>query len=259
MLRSSCIYTRTFETACAHLPTDGPFVSPPPPYVINFEFAEAGLDLKARDRFRFGLRVFGDVTAYVPYFLVAFFRLGESGIGRDLTPFRILTIHALGPDDEREEIFRWGEPIRRPRVADLPYQTEPHPLRGVIVYLHTPTRIKKDRGFVDEKEIGLVDLVHAAERRIALLQRFYDPDRTLLPLDRSTLAGIRIESRDLDWQAWSRTSTRSGPMVWPGVVGKLELSGPVSEVARLLRAASKTNIGSKAAFGLGAIEVRPVE
>lgn len=291
LLRPSCIYTRTFDTKYTRLPGDAK-IDPPPPYVFTFDFSEGRLEIRAGTRFRFGLRVFGDVCGYLPYFLVALFQLGESGLGKDLTRFRIVGIDTIGPTGAREELFRWGDPIRRPRVAEVPHTLDRPSARGLVLYLRTPTRIKMEANqsskarpnrttdrqapgtrpgarttgaraersaFVGVRDLGVAHLVHAAERRIALLQRFYDPDRTLPRLDPSQLADVRIVHRDLDWQSRSRTSTRSGPMVWDGVVGKLELAGPVAPLLRLLQAAAKTHIGSKAAFGLGSVEVYPIE
>lgn len=248
-LRLVCMYTRSFHTELSQ--EDPHRMAPPPPYV--FDFRDWGLATEAGGRFRFSFRVFGDATAYVPYYLAALFRLGESGLGGDHTRFRILEVKRRGPQTDEEPRFEIGGLIRQSDATWI--QMSPvDSCHTATVIFRTPAIVKKEGKI--HQQLSPRDLLHAIHRRISLLQRFYEPEAVLPALDEDLLEHIEVLHSDVTPISWSRRSTRTEEtMTWSGLVGRIRVGGPLASCAPILRAAAWTHVGSKTAFGLGAVDV----
>lgn len=95
LLRTSCPYAYIFETA----PPPGSealrnYENIPRPFVLEPPLESKTL-YKPGERVDFNLILIGRAIGYLPYFIVAFRELGETGIGRMRKKYRLAEIRAV--------------------------------------------------------------------------------------------------------------------------------------------------------------------
>jgi len=100
LLRASCIYSYTFETPLADGYDDQRrYATAPHPFVLNLETGTSGIQ-EVGSTFSFGITLVGRACEFLPYFVYAFQRMGELGIGKGRGTFELLQVHNLGLADE---------------------------------------------------------------------------------------------------------------------------------------------------------------
>ena len=130
LLRATCIYSYTFETP---LMSGGGeqrrYATAPHPFVLNLETGTSGIQ-EPGSIFAFGMTLVGRACDFLPYFVYAFQRMGELGIGKGRGTFELLRVYNLGPADQPAKLTSAGDglanlpmPSYRPAVLPLaPHQ-----------------------------------------------------------------------------------------------------------------------------------------
>ena len=121
LLRTSCIYSYTFETPAPEGPEQHRrYATAPHPFVLNLETGSSGIQ-EAGTIFSFGITLVGRACDFLPYFVYAFQRMGEVGIGKGRGTFELLQVHNLGLADEARLSGAACDQSMIPRLAP------PHP------------------------------------------------------------------------------------------------------------------------------------
>jgi hypothetical protein len=256
-LEDKCPYGYVFETS----PPEGAreFArnkEVPRPYV--FEPPETTkLEYAPGERMRFGFTVVGRAADYMPYFVFAFSRMGEEGVGRLRARYELEEISAANPlAGTREQIFD-GEVARNRRLPTLweDAVNAAGKLDGERLKLRflTPTFVKF-KGDVAPEAPPFAALVQSLLIRIPMLSAMHcgnvwqEDFKGLV----SRAAEVETTRDDTTWVSFRRYSSfknKTEPL--EGIVGQAEYAGPLREFLPLLVMGQLTHLGKRAVFGLG--------
>jgi hypothetical protein len=260
LLKNTCPYGFIFESGpWEGAEVWGKFEEIPRPFVIEPP-ETAQTQFSAGERIDFHLVLIGKAIDYLPYFILVFKELGETGIGKGRAKFRLNRVVSLPVGGMDGETVYDGERVSNRvaviRAADLRAEGE----RGddwLHLVFQTMTRLKIDGAFVDLPEFPV--LVRALLRRLSALQYFYCGER--LECDFNALiawAGeVRLTDNQTFWVDWERYSSRQDTrMHMGGLVGEAEYQGPWAEFGELLQWGEVLHVGKGATFGLGKYVIR---
>ncbi len=245
-----CPYFFTFESQ--HLDTPAGLRNFPHPFVLEPPSAR---QIRAGEEFSFRFVVVGEALRYFPFFVCAFVRMGEAGVGRGRGRFRLVRIDSLSDglcvyDGRDGRLSGCGEPVL----------LSPIELRGAVrIDFVTPARIKRGGRYVYSPDFAV--LVRSAMRRLSLLAEGYCGFKLSLPFDEllsfaSRVSVRALETRKVVVQRYSSRQGRHVPLY--GAVGFAEYEGKLSPFGSLLAAAEWLHIGGATSFGFGKIKVSPV-
>jgi CRISPR-associated endoribonuclease Cas6 len=258
-----CPYRWVFETP--RPPGAGPLhdlQDVPRPFVIEPPLDQKR-DYAAGDSLEFGLLLIGRGIDYLPYFLVGFTELGQAGLGRERARAKLERVEALEPfSPVGRPIYQDGRlldagDLPTSNLADLPAQAARLPA-DLRLALRTPLRVKARGAFLEQ--LDLAAIVQAACWRIAALAAFHGAPAEAWDY-REVIAAARavaIESADVRWVDWERTSTRGNApqkMTLGGLIGAVTLRAVPPAVRAALLAGSLIHIGKAAVFGHGWVEL----
>jgi len=260
-LGEKCPYGYVFETS----PPEGmrdfsKNQQMPRPYV--FEPPEGTrLEYAPGERMRFGFTVVGRAADYMPYFIYAFSRMGEMGVGRKRARYSLERIVARNPfSGECEEVFD-GEVARNRRLPvtweDAAREAERLEGERVRVEFLTPTQVRF-RGEVAAGAPPFAALAQALLIRIPMLSavhcgRLWREDFRARVERARAVRTVRDEAAWVSFRRYSSFRKRQEPL--EGVVGGAEYAGPLQEFLPLLCMGQLTHAGRHAVFGLGRYRV----
>ena len=256
-LGDKCPYAYVFETS----PPEGArdFArnqEVPRPYV--FEPPEdTKMEYAPGERMRFGFTVVGRAVDYMPYFIYAFSKMGEEGVGRLKAGYRLERVVAKNPlVGTREEIYD-GEMVRNRRLPVVWSNAESvaQKLNGERLRLEfmTPAFVKF-RGEVSPEAPSFQALVQSLLIRIPMLSavhcgEVWREDFRALVERAAEVEMVRDETTWVSFRRYSSFKKKSEPL--EGVVGGVEYAGPVEEFLPLLCMGQLIHVGKQAVFGLG--------
>ncbi len=256
-LGDKCPYGYVFETSPPEDARDFAKNSDVPrPYVFEPP-VETKMEYAPGERMRFGFTVVGRAADYMPYFVYAFSRMGDEGVGRLKARYeleRVVAENRLSGD--REEVFD-GEVARNRRLParweDAERTAEAMDGGRLRVEFLTPTSVKY-RGEVSPEAPPFAALVQALLIRLPMLAAVHcgevwrEDFRALV--DR---AGEVETVRDrTTWASFRRHSSfRHRTEALEGVVGEAIYEGPLGEFLPLLCMGQLSHAGKRAVFGLG--------
>ena len=260
-LGDKCPYGYVFETS----PPEGArdFArnqEVPRPYV--FEPPEdTKMEYAPGERMRFGFTVVGRAADYMPYFIFAFSKMGEEGVGRLKARYELERVTAQNPlVGTREEVFD-GEVVKN-RQLPVSWKDAQSVARGLdgerlrLEFL-TPTFVKF-RGEVVPEASPFAALVQALLIRVPMLSAVHcgevwrEDFRAMV----ERAGEVETVSDETTWVSFRRYSSyRKKSEALEGVVGGVEYAGPVEEFLPLLCMGQLTHLGKRAVFGLGRYRV----
>ncbi len=260
-LGDKCPYGYVFETS----PPEGakdfaknrevprPYVFEPPD-VTKMEY-EPG------ERMRFGFTVVGRAAEYMPYFIYAFSRMGEKGVGRLKARYELERVVAKNPlAGTRAEVFD-GEVARNRRLPTVweDAVSAARKLDGEHLRLEflTPTFVKF-RGSVSSEGPPFAALAQALLIRIPMLSAMHcgevwREDFRALVERAAEVELLRDETAWVSFRRYSSFKKKFEPL--EGVVGGVEYAGPVEEFLPLICMGQLAHLGKRAVFGLGRYRV----
>ncbi len=228
----------------------------PRPYV--FEPPEGTkLEYAPGERMRFGFTVVGRAADYMPYFIFAFSKMGEEGVGRLKARYELEQVVANNPlAGTREEVFD-GEVARNRRLPTAWEDAEraAQELDGERLRLEfvTPTFVKF-KGGVSPEAPSFAALVQALLIRIPMLSAVHCGEVWREDFGALVKAAAEVEMfRDeTTWVSFRRYSSFKRKFeLLEGVVGNAEYVGPLREFLPLICMGQLTHVGKRAVFGLG--------
>jgi hypothetical protein len=228
----------------------------PRPYV--FEPPEdTKMEYAPEERMRFGFTVVGRAADYMPYFIFAFSKMGEEGVGCLKARYELERVTTQNPlVGIREEVFD-GEVAKNRRlpVSWEDAQSAAHELDGKRLRLEflTPTFVKF-RGKVSPEAPPFAALVQALLIRVPMLSAVHcgevwrEDFRAIV----ERASEVETVSDESTWVSFRRYSSyRKKSEALEGVVGGVEYAGPIEEFLPLLYMGQLTHVGKRAVFGLG--------
>jgi hypothetical protein len=261
-LGESCPYGYVFETSPPeHAREFAKNRELPRPYV--FEPPErTKMEYAAGEKMRFGFTVVGRAAEYMPYFIYAFSKMGEEGIGRLRARYALERVVAENPlSGAREEVFD-GEMVKN-RSLSTSWEDAASAARGldggrVRLEFLTPTFVKF-RGEVTPEAPLFAALVQNLLIRIPMLSavhcgEVWQEDFKALVVRAGEVETITDETTWVSFRRYSSFRRKSETL--EGVVGRVEYAGPVEEFLPLLNIGQLTHAGKRAVFGLGRYRLR---
>jgi hypothetical protein len=256
-LGDKCPYGYVFETS----PPEGarefarnrevprPYVFEPPDGT-KMEYASG-------ERMRFGFTVVGRAVEYIPYFIYAFSKMGDEGVGRLRARYELEQVVAKNPLTGTGERIYNGETVRNRRLPTVWENAvdASRNLNGERLRLEfsTPTFVRF-RGEVAPEAPPFAALVQALFIRIPMLSavhcaEVWREDFKDLVARAGEVETVRDETTWISFRRYSSFKKRTEPL--EGVVGNVEYAGPVEEFLPLLCIGQLTHVGKRAVFGLG--------
>lgn len=209
------------------------------------------------ERMRFGFTVIGRAADYMPYFIYAFSKMGEAGVGRLKARYELERVEAKNPlSGTREQVFD-GETARNRRLPAVweDAVSMARSLDGERARLEflTPTFVKFG-GAVSPEAPSFAALAQALLIRIPMLSAMHcgevwrEDFRELVARSRE-IETVRDTTTWVSFRRYSSFKKKSEPL--EGIVGCAEYAGPVEEFLPLITMGQLTHVGKRAVFGLG--------
>jgi hypothetical protein len=228
----------------------------PRPYV--FEPPDGTkMEYEPGERMSFGFTVVGQAAEYMPYFIYAFSKMGDEGIGRRRARYKLERVVAKNPlVGTREEIFD-GEVVKNRRLPTV-WKNAVSAARKldnerVRLEFLTPTFVKFE-GRVSPEAPSFAALVQALLIRIPMLSavhcgEVWREDFKELVARAGEAETVRDETTWVSFRRYSSFKGKTEPL--EGVVGRVEYAGPVEVFLPLIVMGQLTHVGKRAVFGLG--------
>ena len=253
ILKRNCLYAKIFEVK-PDLEKKTGQVNFPHPYVLESQDNEK-IDFSPNQEFVFSIILFGEMIDYLPYFVYAFERMGEEGIGKRINGYRnSFDIQNICFENEtiygrQQKTLPGSTPSKSLSLENQ--NTDENSLRINVIF-ESPLRVKNQGKLVHDLEF--VVFIRTILRRIKTLWlRFADgiPDfdeKGLLQIAET----VEIAQARLYWEEQTRYSNRqSSYLKLGGLKGSIEFSGNLTPFLPLLNIAQVVHIGKETSFGLG--------
>ncbi len=256
MLIHSCIYCYVFDTTfpgeCErdeHVPH--PFIIEPP------------LDKRrlfgTEDRLCFDLILVGRAADYIPYFILAFEKLGEMGIGQNKGKYWIEKVTSLNKD--RELLIYDGSSHLKYDFqvidsAEIIHDAAQLNYHQVTLRFLTPTRIKHNGKLTMNMEFEV--MMRNLMRRLSWLARVHCGEKWEIEWNDIIRKAreVRMVYTNLGWYDWERYSQRQGiRMKMGGFLGEIAFEGKLAEFMPWLKLGEYLHIGKGTVYGLGKYEI----
>jgi len=262
LLKHNCSYAYIFETSppentqvlSQYESVTKPFVlQPPMDTKTNYQKGEI---------LAFGLVLFGKAIACLPYFILAFKELGETGIGKFRRPFNLERIVTTNPFTAQEvEIYSRPEgKVLNCNLSvnkcDLLANLQNSPINEINIEFQTMTKIKSGDIFIRYIEFHM--LIRALLRRLSSVYYFHHGLEWKIDFPGLIKKAEQVE-RMLDhtrWEDWERYSSRQDAKIkMGGVVGKVTYKGELSEFIPVLKLGELIHVGKSSTFGMGRYKI----
>lgn len=264
-LRDRCLFPYIFDTPPpATTEIMRKYTAAPHPFILTPPFPSRGT-ITPGEPLHLDLTLIGKSLASLPYFVFAFERLGQTGLGKRKVKYTLSSV-ATYMDGQSwmlyaapDRVLQPGQVFERPLHVDLSVPRPGHasPSRRVHLEWVSPLRLVFQGRLVDQLEFHM--LVRTLLRRLAHLSYFHCGGSTHdLPFREWIDAAHRVRtvSHNLEWFDWERYSNRQQTsMRLGGLLGSITFEGPVDPFLPLLQAGEITHVGKGTSFGLGRYRV----
>ena len=261
MLKHTCPYSYIFETP---VPPGAEvlkkYQSIPRPFVIEPP-EDTRTHYKPGDALSFRLVLIGKGITYLPYFVVAFQRLGELGIGKGRKPFQLKNVNAVNPmTSEHWPVFNSIEgkllenqsyTINGSQIVEYARKQYGQPSQIEIEFL-TMTRLKYEHNFIKHAEFHII--IRNLLRRLSSLAYFHHGHELDVDIKQLLVKAeqVHIVEDNTRWVDWERFSSRQDRKInLGGIKGKITYEGEMSDFIPLLVLGELTHVGKGTVFGMG--------
>lgn len=266
LLKQKCIYSAIFETPPPKNTTKlTKYPYAPHPFVIEPPLEEKQ-EYKEDNDLSFNLVLIGKAIDYLPYFIFAFDKLGELGLGRGKGKYWLREVRSIRSNsNSAHPIYTGEDKILKDSYflisgKDILEECKKYyDKRKITLHFITPTRLKYQEHFIKNLEFHI--LIRNLLRRISLLSYFHC-DREI-ELDFKGLIEkaktVKKEDSNLSWYDWQRYSARQKTkMLLGGFIGKVTFAFDGIEPEQflpLILLGKYIHVGKGTGFGLGKYEI----
>ena len=211
------------------------------------------------DELCFGLTLVGKATRYLPYFIVAFLRLGELGLGRARSRYVLQRVEALHPSTGRViPIYENGALLTEGQesvvsYAEIAQAASAENASRLTLHFLTPARLKYNGRYLEDAPPFHV-VVRTLLRRVSSLSYFHCGQRWETDYRGwiQQAQEVETETAEVRWVDWERYSTRQRQrMNLGGITGRVTYKGELTPFLPLLRLGELIHVGKGATFGNG--------
>jgi len=266
LLKQKCIYSAIFETPPPKNTTKlTKYPYAPHPFVIEPPLEEKQ-EYKEDNELSFNLVLIGKAIDYLPYFIFAFDKLGELGLGRGKGKYWLREVRSIRSNsNSAHPIYSGEDKIIKDSYSlmsgeDILEECKKYyHKRKITLHFITPTRLKYQEHFIKDLEFHI--LIRNLLRRTSLLSYFHC-DRELQTDFKGLIEKakrVKRTSNNLSWYDWQRYSTRQNTkMLLGGFIGKVTFTFDGIEPEQflpLILLGKYIHIGKGTGFGLGKYEI----
>ncbi len=259
----TCPYGYLFETP---LPERAEkmkkYTSVPHPFILTPPLEEKNVYWPG-EFFSLDLTLVGKGVDYLPYFVYAFERQGEKGIGKNRGFFEVAAVSGTAPDSilyTNQEKVLMKEAVEKNIQHfefDSKFQSDNFLEKLTLKFL-TPVRIKFEERFTDKLEFHI--LIRNLLRRLSSLLYFHEGIEVkwdFKALIEKALTVKMLESRT-SWYDWERYSNRQETrMKLGGLIGEVTFSDVPEVFLPFLKIGEVVHVGKNTSFGLGKYAAYP--
>jgi len=195
---------------------------------------------------QFDLTLIGKATESLPYFIIAFQQLGELGIGKGRSKYKIRRV-----SDKTGDVYTDESPfLRKPVIGGI--TMGPKTCTGLQLAFETPLRLRYQGEIVRVPEFHII--LRNLLRRLSLLTYFHlgyqlDVDFSRL-IERAQ--EVRLVRDDTSWCTLQRYSRRQNQSVsLSGFTGRAEYLGELGQFLPVLALGQEVHVGKSTVIGLG--------
>jgi len=263
ILKTNCSYFRIFETELSadHIPYLKGVKKVPHPFVLTPPI-DRKTSYEAGDKLKIELKLFGSSVQLLPYYVYVFQYIGDNGIGKNNTRFKVVGFKTISSDGKEEEVL--SEDGRSIKTVLAPTRI-PHPeevtrdgVESITLDFSTPVRLQgQGRVVLRSSNVTPPMLINGVMRRYLALAGLYGNDGFTDVNPGFKFDKIMITENKLKLYDWGRYSNRQKTFLdMSGMIGSITLSGEIRETISWLLAGSYVNMGKNTAFGLGQYSVK---
>jgi hypothetical protein len=230
----------------------------PRPFVVRASKLD-GLKVKAGQTFSFDLNLFLPPQGVLPFLIIAFRRLAESGLGIRGGKAFLSSVDSIGLDGEPVAKAFNGQAITYPNPISFALkhdQLSTDVSMAVSIRFTTPTEIKADGKI--ETTPTFHNVFNRAMDRVAALARIYQAEPIELDFNRLSEHALSINEQFAEWSALEvlRRSTKTGQRHGlGGSLGRISVYGKLKELLPILIAGQYCGVGRHTAWGNGAYRI----
>ena len=258
LITEFCAFYRFFEQGALADTQPQRYQSNSQPFVLDV-LGDGGRTLAPGERLAVGLTIIGDSIDFLPYWVYAFQRAGQLGIGRGRGRFALMAVTqeiALGVDTW-VPVWQPGATTAVPLEPTAVALPEPPP--ALEVELVTPLRIKRRGDWVTADDFSAAEFLYHLCSRLDRLEAQFGQDRAggYWESCRAQVEALPAAPCELRWHDWTRWSSRQQQyMKLGGLLGRFTLpAAALPSLWPLLWLGQYLHVGKATSFGLGAYRV----
>ncbi|MEG8945800.1 CRISPR system precrRNA processing endoribonuclease RAMP protein Cas6 [Rosettibacter firmus] len=260
LLKKRCYYFTVFETEIEenNLWFLKGVRKQPHPFVIDSTTANK-VDYSKGEFFDIGVSLFSLFPEPLPYFILAFEKLGRIGISFKRYRLKLQKVFSVTNDDILIEIY--NAKSRKLKELLEPYMIVPSMLNinasKVLLTFLSPLRLQNNSSILKNKEQVTAEIVlRTILRRVyVVLNLFYQVSLKEVITD---FSGVKISKNEIYYNEFMRFSNRQKKkMEFGGFLGSIELEGKnLSNFIPYIILATHFNIGKNTVFGYGKYSIK---
>ncbi len=247
---SECIVRRTMYSRYEVTPR---FVTTNDSVGYILECENYGKEFYEGDLLEFSLILFGRTIVYLNQYMQAFFALGNEGIGKNHSRFRVVSV----TNTKRQKLFSEGMIYMKQYQIQTIWDYVKHRMRQIQengcknrLVFQTPLTLKYQGEFLDEFRMEAI--WNAIRRRIYMLECYEGITNNIYNLEYDEAMFPDIVMQEHEWITVRRySSTQDRKMSLTGMKGYADLAIFPEDMLPVLLAGELTHIGKNTSFGFG--------
>ncbi len=267
-LNQSCAYSYIFETPHTdNMNINYQSNNLPHPFVIEPPATDRRI-FNPGDEIYFGLVLIGKSLEYLPYFVFAFYQLGQMGLGSGKGKFYLKSVLAVdqpngAPDNpiynaQTQMLNADFNPWNLPEILAA---SEKSQTQSLFLNFTTPTRLLDQNQLTNQLSFEL--LIRSILRRVSLLGRIHCGTSWELPFNEiieTARQSVNTIQQKFDWSDWERYSTRQKQrMKLGGIIGTVNYTGQLAPFFPFILLGEFVHIGKNTTFGLGRYQIENLQ
>lgn len=248
---SECIVRRTMYSKYEVTPR---FVTTNDSVGYILECENYGKEFCEGDLLEFSLILFGRTIVYLNQYMQAFFALGNEGIGKNHSRFRIVSV----TNTKRQKLFSEGMIYMKQYQVQTIWDYVKYRMRQIQengcknrLVFQTPVTLKYQDEFW--KVFQMEAIWNAVQRRIYMLECYEGIECSIYDCNRPEDQGMPVIKEQVCKDIFVKrySSTQNKKMILWGINGYVQLDHIPEDMLFILAAGELTHIGKNTSFGFG--------